>query len=69
MGPYCNFCGTRCFTYFPMGTPQEAIDAYRKGVTIIATCREGQEYEKQLTGWCYDDIQAAIKAKDPALAR
>jgi len=45
-----------------METPQEALDSYRKGVTIIATCREGQEYEKQLTGWCYDDIQAAIKA-------
>jgi hypothetical protein len=51
-----------------METPKEALNAYGT-TTIIATCKAGQEYEKKLTGWCLDDIQAAIKAKDPALPR
>jgi hypothetical protein len=68
MGPYCKFCGQRCFVYLPMETPKEAQNAYGT-TTIIATCKEGQEYEKKLTGWCLDDIQAAIKSNDPALPR
>lgn len=68
MGPYCKFCDRRCFIPLPELTPKEALEAYGRA-TIIATCKEGQEYEKRLTGWCLDDVQAAIKAKDPALQR
>jgi len=57
MGPYCNFCNQRCFTYLPEGTPQYILDAYRPGVTIIATCPGGQRFEKEKTGYCYDDIK------------
>jgi hypothetical protein len=28
MGPYCGFCGQRCFVPMPSETPQAALDAY-----------------------------------------
>lgn len=66
MGPYCKFCNRRCFVPFSEGTPKEALDAYSALapdiiISIIATCAEGQAYEKEKTGWCYHDIQKAIK--------
>jgi hypothetical protein len=61
MGPYCKFCGQRCFVHFPTETPDMAIASYRPGVTIIATCPAGQAFERQETGWCYDMIHAAIE--------
>ena len=67
MGPYCNYCERRCFVYFPQRAPEEARAAYQasgRGFDIIATCREGQKFEKLLTGWCYDDIKAAIAARN-----
>lgn len=66
MGPYCNFCNNRCFTYFPEGTPQEAINAYRPGVTIIATCQRGQQAEMERTGWYYDRIVKVIEQQATA---
>jgi len=69
MGPYCKFCGQRCFTPLPMNTPPEALNAYRgnggldgrnRSIDIIATCPAGQAFEKERIGWCYDDIQAAL---------
>jgi len=59
LGPYCKFCNMRCFTYFPEGTPQHILDAYGTS-TIIATCKEGQEFEKQKVGYCYGDILTAL---------
>lgn len=59
MGPYCRYCNQRCFTHFPMATPQIALDAYGS-VSIIATCPAGQRFEKGRTGWCYDDIMRQI---------
>lgn len=69
MGPYCNYCGRRCFVPFPEGTPQEALDAYRAGVgygvDIITTCAEGQAHELIVTdGWCYDRIKLVISKPD-----
>ena len=61
MGPYCQYCQKRCFTYFPEGTPAEAIKAYRPGVTITATCTRGQQAKMERTGWCYDKIVEAIE--------
>ena len=61
MGPYCKFCGMRCFTHLPAETPKEIQDAYGTS-TIVATCRAGQAFEKQEVGYCYDDIQRAIAA-------
>ena len=63
MGPYCKFCGRRCFVPFPKETPAEILAAYRSGVAIIATCAEGQRYEKELTGYCLADIEAALKER------
>jgi hypothetical protein len=61
MGPYCNYCNTRCFCHFPQGTPEAALKAYRPGVSIIASCRKGQEFEKETTGWCLDLILEALE--------
>lgn len=65
MGPYCNFCGQRCFTYFPDETPEYVLNAYGKlkgvPIQIIATCPSGQKHEKERTGYCYDDIMKLIK--------
>lgn len=63
MGGYCQYCNNRCFTYFPEGTPEEAIKAYRPGVTIISTCQQGQQAEMERTGWCYGKIAETIQAK------
>lgn len=60
MGPYCNFCNNRCFTYFPNETPQHILDAYGTS-TIIATCPGGQAFEREKVGYCYDQIQEAIR--------
>jgi len=60
MGPYCKFCGTRCFCYFPNETPQYILDAYGSS-TIIATCRAGQNFEKGKVGYCYDEIISIIR--------
>lgn len=64
MGPYCNYCGHRCFTHMPAETPTEALKAYGRS-TIIATCPAGQQFEKENVGWCYDDIQGTIAALTP----
>lgn len=66
MGPYCNYCSQRCFVPFPDGTPQEIMDKYRPGVTIIATCTEGQIFERQQTGYCYTDIDRSLKTEQEA---
>jgi hypothetical protein len=56
MGPYCQFCGRRCFVPFPEGTPPRVRKAY-KTVTIIATCERGQALEREQVGFCYDEIK------------
>lgn len=61
MGPYCMYCNGRCFIPFPQGTPAEILAAYRPGVSIIATCPGGQRFEKEATGYCLVDIEAAIE--------
>jgi len=60
MGPYCKFCNQRCFTFLPMETPKHILKSYRQGVTIIATCPQGQAFEKKQTGYCYDDIKKLL---------
>ena len=63
MGPYCKFCGTRCFCYFPQETPEHILKAYGTN-TIIATCPAGQEFERQKVGYCYNDIIREIRAAE-----
>jgi hypothetical protein len=46
--------------HFPQNTPDHILKAYGSN-TIIATCAAGQAYEKEKVGYCYNDIQAAIK--------
>jgi hypothetical protein len=60
MGPYCKFCGTRCFCFFPDKTPEHILKAYGTS-TIIATCPGGQEFERQRVGYCYNDILSVIR--------
>lgn len=61
MGPYCKFCGNRCFIPLPENTPKEILEAYKGRADIIATCEAGQNFEKQKIGYCYDDIQKTNK--------
>ena len=71
MGPYCRFCGRRCFTHMPAETPQHVLLAYRKSygpgpldyvpITIVATCAAGQRFEKERIGYCYEDILHEIE--------
>lgn len=67
MGPYCKYCGQRCFTHFPTETPQKILDAYNetynRSIDIIATCKQGQAAEKEKCGYCYDDIINIIRAE------
>ena len=56
MGPYCKFCGQRCFVPFPRYTPKPILGAYGTA-TIIASCPGGQAFEKKKYGYCLDDIK------------
>lgn len=60
MGPYCKFCGRRCFVPI-IGWPKHIGEAYGR-YTIAATCRRGQEFEKERLGYCWDDVEAAQAA-------
>ena len=66
MGPYCKFCNNRCFVHFPLNIPERVLEVYQEHakekarVEIIATCKQGQAFEKERIGVCYDDIQTAI---------
>lgn len=64
MGPYCKFCNQRCFVPMPTETPERIVKAYGTS-TIIATCPEGQKFEKEKIGYCYDYIQKVIKERGP----
>lgn len=61
MGPYCKFCGNRCFVHIPPECPDEIKKAYGNS-TIVATCHEGQQFEKEKVGYCYSDIRRALKS-------
>lgn len=65
MGPYCNYCGNRCFVHMPEKIPEHIFKAYGRYV-IIATCPAGQAFEKEKVGYCYDDIQKIIKEEEHA---
>lgn len=59
MGPYCNFCGRRCFTHLPEGTPQSFLEtAKEKGYSslILATCARGKECDTRVLGFNISDI-------------
>lgn len=60
MGPYCNFCGQRCFVPILDSWPSHIRDAYGR-CSIAATCRAGQAFERQQVGFCYDDARAKAK--------
>lgn len=60
MGGYCKFCGRRCFTFFPDKTPEHILKVYGTS-NIIATCPQGQKFEKEKVGYCYDDIMEIVK--------
>lgn len=59
MGPYCNYCGRRCFVHVTAEWPTHIREAYGS-YTIAATCPDGQAVEKRLIGWCYDDARSQM---------
>ena len=66
MGPYCKYCGERCFVHMDRW-PDHVKKAYGypDKATIASTCRGGQAFERKLTGFSYDDVKGAVK-KIPA---
>ena len=54
MGPYCNFCRTRCFVPITNEWSEELRKAYGR-FSIAATCPAGQSFEKTKLGVCYAD--------------
>lgn len=48
MGPYCQFCGRRCFLVRRL--PHQAGD------TLMATCQDGMDHDRTVTG--YDHLTA-----------
>lgn len=60
MGPYCKFCGDRCFIPLPFKTPDYMASAYGNN-TILATCSQGMQFEKKEIGFNYNDILEAIQ--------
>jgi hypothetical protein len=67
MGPYCKFCSGRCFVPLPASTPKRVQNAYDTS-SIVATCSGGQAFEKQLVGYCYNDILRMIPKEQEAIA-
>lgn len=55
MGPYCKFCGRRCFVPITYEWPEHIRAAYGTS-TIAATCLRGQEFEQEKIGVSYADI-------------
>lgn len=59
MGPYCNFCGHRCFVHRVM----PADSTWRPGEPVIlATCPAGKAASRDLSGY---DADTAINPADP----
>lgn len=55
----CQFCGGRCFVPLLQNVPEHIARAFLdRGVTMLATCGDGQALDKALIGYCYDDIIA-----------
>lgn len=56
MGPYCRYCGHRCFV------PRYIIDpsGYRRGL-LMATCEKGMDHDGTVTGYTY---KTAINPND-----
>jgi hypothetical protein len=51
MGPYCQFCGHRCFV--PRNTPPRLSTPqyeHHTGTVLMATCSEGMEHDRKMTG-------------------
>ena len=64
MGPYCKFCNTRCFVPLTASTPEHIQKAYGNN-SIAATCKQGQAFEKEKIGYCYQDILDAAADPNP----
>jgi hypothetical protein len=60
MGPYCKFCGQRCFVPVTYQWPEYAIRALRH-ITIVATCDAGQKLEKEKFGVCWNEVKDKLK--------
>jgi len=55
MGPYCKFCDQRCFMHHDYADPNGKY-------WILATCPEGQRYDKDKLGYCWGEVKP--KAED-----
>lgn len=64
----CPFCDCRCFEVLNKKTPTHIREAYG-GTNMLATCRDGQRFEKERFGYCYSDIQLILTAATNAIQK
>lgn len=62
MGPYCDYCGRRCF--LPRRLPADARTRAGRNL-IMATCAKGMEHDLAVTGYTH---ATAINPYDPGEA-
>ena len=67
MGPYCNYCGGRCFDL--ASVVLGCVDGARQGLwdlvlqvtgqrppELMASCEGGKAHDKKVLGLCRDDL-------------
>jgi hypothetical protein len=58
MGPYCKFCGSRCFVpvTLKLNLPAKLQATWAAhGYPILATCQTGRELDRSVLGFDYMD--------------
>jgi hypothetical protein len=66
----CRFCGERCFVPLTIQVPVEIGLAFiRRKVNMLATCSGGQKFDKDLIGYCFDDIVEAVPDYDVTIIK
>lgn len=61
----CQFCQQQCFVPLTTQAPPEmALPFIIRKVNMMATCRQGQKFDKGLIGYCFDDILAEVPDYD-----
>lgn len=67
MGPYCQFCGQRCFldpgTFAGQVPKADWRIWFAAGQPLLATCRPGKAFDRMRIGINADDVQAGLWRK------
>lgn len=53
MGPYCRYCGRRCFVVRVL--PDDANGTWAGRSLAMATCADGMNHDRFATGYTHED--------------